>query len=331
MERSKPRSEPLAAVSIGGVARVAGRARYAHEPITFWEKLRYEFKYSNKWAYVFLLPLLIDFLIFTVYMVARVVVLAFQDIKYAQITWVGLEHFRRTITDPLFWNALKNTIVYSVGAVPGGILVALILSELIFRRNERAQTFYKSAYYLPTIVSTVVLAIVWMFIFQPFYGILNYVVGLLGVEPVNWMGNPKTAMPSLIMMNIIGTVGGPVVFLTAAMGGIPSELYDAGKIDGCSEWTRFWRITVPLLRPTLLYLFVVGFIGHFQVFEQIYVMTQGGPGFPGRTETVGYLIYSSAFASLNLGLAAAQSILLFFAILIFSVVQFRIFATDVEY
>jgi multiple sugar transport system permease protein len=226
---------------------------------------------------------------------------------------------------------MKNTTVYTVAVVPGEIIVALVLAEFIFRRRRVVQTFYKSAYYLPAVVSTVVLSIVWTWIYQPFSGILNYFTGLVGAAPNNWLGNPDTAMAAVIFMTIISGIGVPVVFITAAMGGIPTDLYDSAKIDGAGEWARFRRITVPLLRPTILYLSVIGFIGTFQVFEQIYIMTQGGPGYPGPTETVGYLIYTSAFTSFNFGRAAAQSIVLFFAILIFSVAQFRIFAADVEY
>jgi multiple sugar transport system permease protein len=145
------------------------------------------------------------------------------------------------------------------------------------------------------------------------------------------MGNPATAMPSLIFMGIVGTMGASVVFITSAMGGISPELYDAAKIDGASEWQRLWRVTVPLLRPTLLYLFVVGFIGNFQVFEQVYVMTAGGPGYPGATMTLGYLIYTAAFSSFNIGLAAAESVALFFVILLVSVFQFRFFSGELEY
>lgn len=293
--------------------------------------LRDEWRRSNKWAYVFIAPLLIDFLVFTVYMVFRMVLMSFQELYYGQTEWVGLRHFEYIFRDAQFWNSLKNTLIYAAAVVPGGILIALILSELIFRRNQFIQVFFKSAYYLPAVVSTAVLAIVWTWIYQPFNGVLNYFVGFAGIEPNNWLGNPQTALGSIITMSIVGGLGVSVVFITAAMGSIPTEIYDAAKIDGAGEWTRFWRVTVPLLRPTLLYLFVVGFIGAFQVFEQILIMTRGGPGFPGATETVGYLIYNSAFSSLNIGMASAQSVILFFVILIFSVVQFRIFAADVEY
>ncbi len=287
----------------------------------FFDLLRRGIRTSNKWAYLFILPLLLDFLIFTIYPVFRVGILSFQELSYGQVTWVGLQHFRWILHDPQFWNAMKNTTIYTLATVPGANVLALVLSELIYRCSLPVQTFFK----------TVVLSIVWSWIYQPFHGILNYFISLFGMTPVNWLGNPMTAMPAIIFMSIVGGVGVSVVFITAAMGGIPTELYDAAKIDGASEWVRFWRVTVPLLRPTLLYLFVVGFIGNFQVFEQIYVMTQGGPGYPGATETVGFLIYAAAFRSFNIGLAAAQSVMLFFAIVAFSVVQFRLFASELEY
>jgi multiple sugar transport system permease protein len=292
---------------------------------------RHEFRRSNKWGYVFIAPLIIDFLIFFVYLIIRAITMSFQDVSFGTATWVGFDNFARMLREPQFFNALKNTTIYTVGVVPGGILIALIFSEMIFRRSARVQAFYKSAYYLPGVVSTVAMSLVWLFIYQPFGGILNYVTSLFGMDANNWMGNPLTAMPSLIVMGIVGTMGASVVFLTAAMGGISPELYDAAKIDGASEWQRLWRVTVPLLRPTLLYLFVVGFIANFQVFEQVYVMTSGGPGFPGATTTVGYLIYSSAFLSLNIGYAAAESMALFVVILLVSIFQFRFFANELEY
>ena len=291
----------------------------------------YQFKHSNKWGYIFILPLLIDFAIFTVYLVVRGILMSFQALDFGETTWIGLLNYTSLLKDERFYNAMKNTIVYTIGVVPGGILLSLLVSEMVFRRSTMVQAFFKSAYYLPSVVSTVAWSLVWIFIFQPFYGILNYIVGLVGVEPINWVGNPLTAMPAIMFLGIVGGLGASVVFITAAMGGISTDYYDAAKIDGASEWQRLWRVTVPLLRPTLLYLFVVGFIGNFQIFEQIYVMTAGGPGYPGATETVGYLIFSSAFAGFNFGYAAAQSVILFIVIVIFSVFQFRFFSADSSY
>jgi len=295
------------------------------------KQIAYEIKHSNKWGYIFILPLLIDFAVFTVYLVVRGVLMSFQALDFGEFTWVGLQNYINLLKEPRFYNAMKNTIVYTIVVVPGGILLALLVSEMVFRRSTAVQTFFKSAYYLPAVVSTVAWSLVWIFIYQPFYGILNYIIGLVGIAPINWVGNPATAMPAIMFMGIVAGLGASVVFITAAMGGISTEYYDAAKIDGASEWQRLWRVTVPLLRPTLLYLFVVGFIGNFQVFEQIYVMTAGGPGYPGATETVGYLIYSFAFAGFKFGYAAAQSVVLFIVIMIFSVFQFRLFSADVSY
>jgi multiple sugar transport system permease protein len=332
--QDKGRSDPGAQAVVSGAGAVAlPQPAIYREPTTFWGRTLRDIRKSNKWGYIFIAPLLIDFLVFTAYMIVRAVLMGFQEIAFGGVaTWVGLENFRYAIrVDPLFWNAVKNTVYYTGLVVPGTIVVALVLSELIYRRNSRVQVFFKSAYYLPGVVSSVVMAIIWIWIFQPFYGLLNWLVGLFGLGPYSWLGDPKLAMPSLILMSIVGGIGAPVVLITAAMGGIPTDLYDAAKIDGASEWVRFWRVTVPLLRPTLLYLFVTGFIGYFQVFDQIYVMTQGGPGYPPATQTMGFLIYQSAFEKLQLGRAAAQSILLFFGILVFSVIQFRLFAAELEY
>jgi multiple sugar transport system permease protein len=289
------------------------------------------FKKSNKWGYIFIAPLVIDFLIFTAYMVIYAVQLSFQELQAGKFVWIGLENYRSVLANPLTWNAMRNTVVYTIAVVVLGLGMALVLSELIFRRSSRVQVFFKSAFYLPGVVSSIVVALVWTWIFNPFYGILNALTGLAGIPKQNWLGNPNLALISLIMMAIVGGGGASIVLLTASMGGIPTELYDAAKIDGASEWTRFTRVTVPLLRPTLLYLFVVGFIGNFQVFDQIYVMTAGGPGFPPATDTVGYRIYSRAFQSTQFGSAAALSLILFLVILVFSVVQFRIFAAELEY
>lgn len=294
-------------------------------------RLAYAFKKSNKWGYVFIAPLVIDFLIFTAYMVFYAVQLSFQDLQAGRFVWIGLDNYRSVFQNPLTWNAMRNTFIYTVAVVVLGLGMSLVLSELIFRRGTRAQVFYKSAFYLPAVVSSVVVALVWTWIFNPFFGILNALTGLFGIEKQNWLGNPQLALLSLILMAIAGGGGSAIVLLTASMGGIPTELYDAAKIDGASEWTRFTRVTVPLLRPTLLYLFVVGFIGNFQVFEQIYVMTGGGPGYPPATDTVGFRIYDMAFRSVQFGGAAALSLMLFLVILVFSVFQFRLFAAELEY
>jgi multiple sugar transport system permease protein len=298
---------------------------------TFWQQVGHDIRKSNKWGYVFIAPLVIDFAIFTVYLLVHAFMYSLQDIEYGKSLWVGLENFRVMLNTPAFFYSLKNTMVYVILTVPGGILLAVIFSEFIFRRSPAVQSFYKSAYYLPVVVSSVALALVWVFIYQPFYGILNFVTGLFGIAPINWLGNPSTAMLALVAMNIIQGLGGSIVFITAAMGGISTEIYDSAKIDGASEWQRLWRVTVPLLRPTLLYLFVSGFIGNFQVFDQVYVMTAGGPGYPGSTLTIGYLIYSAAFSSFNIGMAAAESVALFVVIAIVSVFQFRFFSGGSEY
>jgi len=304
---------------------------YSASNISRWTQFCSALQKSNRWGYLFILPLVADFLIFTVYMVGFAVWLSFQQFSAGNYTFVGLQNFERILRSPATWNALRNTLVYTGIVVVVGLVIALVLSELIFRRSSKVQIFFKSAFYLPAVVSTIVISLTWYWIFNPFYGILNAIVGLIGIPPQNWLMNPNLALPSIIFMTLVSSGGPAIILLTAAMGGIPNELWDAARIDGASDWTRFWRVTVPLLRPTLLYLFVVGFIGNFQVFEQIYVLTSGGPGFPGATETIGFLIYDSAFRAMQFGQSAALSLLLFAFILVFSIVQFRVFSSELEY
>jgi multiple sugar transport system permease protein len=180
------------------------------------------------------------------------------------------------------------------------------------------------------VVSTVALSMVWLYLYQPMFGLLNFLLGLVGLPPLDWLASPALALPSIIVMTLVSASGVAVVLLTAAMGGIPKDYYDAAMIDGADAWDQFRRVTVPLVRPVVLYLLVIGFVGHFQVFEQIYVLTNGGPGFPPATETVALRIFN-AISGIRLGQAAADSVLLFVFIAAFALLQFRFLRGDVEY
>jgi len=191
--RSDPSAQVIQAIASGASAAVLPQQAIYREPTTFWGRILQDIRKSNKWGYLFIAPLLIDFLVFTAYMIVRAVLMGFQEIAFGGVaTWVGLDNFRYVIQrDPLFWNAVKNTIYYTGLVVPGTILVALILAELIFRRNTRVQVFFKSAYYLPGVVSSVVMAIIWIWVFQPFYGLLNWVVSL-GWGTPSWPCPPSS-------------------------------------------------------------------------------------------------------------------------------------------
>lgn len=279
---------------------------------------------------MFIAPLLIDFALFTAAMVVRSVLISFQELRGGEWRWVGLDNYQFSLADDMFWNALRNTVVYTVAVVLGGLLLALPLSAFIIRRRQAVQTLVKGAVYLPGVVSTVALSMVWLYLYQPMFGLLNHLLGLIGLPAQQWLASPDLALPSLIIMALVSGSGVAVVLLSASMGGIPKDYFDAAEIDGAGHWGQFRHVTVPLVKPVILYLLVIGFVTHFQVFEQVYVMTNGGPGFPPATETVALRIYS-AISGIRLGQASADSVLLFLVIAAFAVFQFKVLSSDVEY
>ncbi|NLT43283.1 MAG: sugar ABC transporter permease [Anaerolineae bacterium] len=244
--------------------------------------------------------------------------------------FVGLANYAATLQDDLFWRSMFNTLYYSVGVVPLGIAVSLGLSQLIFNLGRRTQMFYKAAFYLPMVVSGVVMSLVWLWMFDPVYGLLNWLFQQVGLEPLLWLRSPKTAMPSLILMAVATGQGASIVLLTASMGSIPDPLYESARVDGANGWHEFRHITVPLLRPTILYLLIMGTIGSFQVFNSIYVMTSGGPYH--ATETAVYLLYTYAFQMLNFSRASAIGVILAVILALVSALQYRFVARgSVEY
>lgn len=286
--------------------------------------------WSARWAYFFIAPIAIIFLLFGLGPVLYGFFISLQDVKFGSPSFfVGLKNYVDALKDPYTWNALRVTLIFVVVLVPIATAVHLFLSVLIFRLPERAQTFYKAAFYLPAVISAVILTMIWWWIFNPTYGLANYVLTLVGAGTVPWISRPGPAIIAIIIMSVAGGGGGTIVLYTAALGGIPRHLYESADIDGARGWDRFWNITLPLLKPTTLYLLVTGTVGTFQIFTQVFLFTQGGPA--RTTETVAMLVYDTAFLGLRLGPAAATSILLFGVIALVAVFLFRTFSTDVEY
>ena len=222
--------------------------------------------------------------------------------------FVGLSNYRAVVKDKVFWRAMLNTVYYTLGVVPVGIAISLGLSQFIFALGRRAQTAYKATFYLPSVVSGVVLSLVWLWIFDPVYGLLNWLFTELGLPPLLWLRGTDTAMPSLILMALLTGQGPSVVLLTAAMGAVPETLYESARVEGANTWQQFRYITVPLLRPTILYLLIMGTIGAFQVFRAVYVMTGGGPYH--ATETMVRLLYEHAYVRVDFGRASSIGVIL---------------------
>ena len=281
----------------------------------------------NLSGYVMLLPEILVFGVFLVYPLIRGMLNSFYSFKGPTPVWTGLANFTSVFHDDLFWIALKNTSVYTVLVVPGGILVALVTSWLIYPLGDRAQTFYKGAFYLPGVVSGVVVGLSWKWIFEPTSGLFNYILSLVHLGPVPWLTSPNTALYSLVLMVIMGGQGASIVIILANMMAISQSIFESARLDGCNSFQLLVRIMIPLLRPVILYLTVLGVIGSYQVFDSIFVMTSGGPY--RSTTTLSYLIYQSAFQFFEFGKASAMAALLFLIVFGLSVIQFRFFREDV--
>ncbi len=280
-------------------------------------------------GYAFILPQFSVFFVFFLLPVLFAVVLAFMDYRPTRMSWVGFDNFRRVFTDPLMAVALRNTSIFTLAVVILWLGKALLIAYLIDPLSKGLQTFFKSAFYLPTVTSGVIISLVWLWIFNPTFGLLNAMLNTFGLENIAWLGNTRTALPALIGMQVIMGGGSSIVLLSAALARIPRDLYEVAILDGASRGAMFRNIIVPLIRPVLLYLVVTGTINTFQVFESVYIMTQGGPQF--ATITLVYRIYTTAFQQFNLGLASAQSLVLFAFTFVLAWVQFRWLGQNVEY
>ena len=282
-----------------------------------------------RWAYFFVAPHLVLYCVFFLLPVAWSMVLSLLDYQWWGVEFVGVANYVRVFADPIFWKAVVNTAYYTLGVVPLWLGKALIISALIFPFRKPLQTFFKAAFYLPHVTSAVILSMIWLWIYNPPFGLLNYLLAFLGVDPVAWLGNKLTAMPSLILMQVVMGGGSSIVLISAAMNGIPMYLYEAAELDGARPAQVFLRVTLPLLKPTLLYLVVTGTINSFQVFTNIYLMTRGGPQF--STTTIVYMIYDTAFKQFQFGPASAMAMVLFVITALFALVQFRWLGQEVEY
>lgn len=282
---------------------------------------------KNYSAYLFLLPKLILFSLFIAFPVVWAFVLSFQEYYVlAGSKFVGMENYIKVFKSEAFWVAIKNTLLFTVVTVPFSVISALVIASMIFGLGKLSQSFFRSAFYLPTVTSMVIIAMVWRWMYNYDFGLFNYILGWFGLEQINWLGQSATALWALIIMSCLIPFGAGIIMYLASMGSISQSLYEAARIDGANSFKQWFHITIPLLKPTTLYLVLLSTIGSFQVFTQIIMMTGGGPG--NATETLVHLIYKTGFRDFEYGLAAAQSVVLFIIILFFSVIQFRVLRHD---
>lgn len=278
--------------------------------------------WKQRAAYLFLLPKMILFIAFIVLPVIWAFVISFQEFGIFESEWVGIDNYVATFQNEAFMIALWNTLKYTLVTVPVSILLALTLATLIHPLGRISQSFFRGAFYLPTVTSMVIIAMVWRWVYNYRFGLFNYFLSFFNIPAQDWLNQSDTALWALIIMSILIPPGVGIIMYLAAMGSIPESLYEAAKIDGAGSFQRWWQITVPLLKPTTLYLTMLSLIGSFQVFTQVILMTGGGPG--DATETLVHLIYKTGFRDLEFGLASAQAIVLFVITLIFGLIQYRL-------
>jgi multiple sugar transport system permease protein len=281
------------------------------------------------YAFALISPWLVGFLLFTAGPMLMSMYLSLTEWRLiGEPRWVGLENFRVLFSeDPRFWKALYNTAYYTLFSVPLGLVVALLLA-LLLNQQLRGIRFFRTAFYVPVVTSGVATSLLWLWIFNPRLGLLNYFLGLLGIEGPSWLVSDLWSKPAFILMSLWG-VGGPMVVFLAALQSIPQHLFEAAMIDGANRWQMFRHITLPIISPTTFFLLVMGIIGSFQIFTSAFVMTKGGPA----DSTLFYVLYlyENAFQHFRMGYASALAWVLFVIILGFTVLQFKVAGKWVHY
>jgi multiple sugar transport system permease protein len=305
------------AAAEAGHTRGARRSRKAVEPGD-----------NTRAAYLFLAPALILIGGFFFLPVAAAFVLSFTDFDIYSIAdldnarFVGLRNYTQLTTTPLFWQALRNTFYFALVGGPLTIAVALGAALLVNAPLVRFRTFFRTVYFVPFVTTLVAIAIVWRYLYHTRYGLLNYGLDRIGIGPIDWLGDPRWAMPAIIVMAVWKNFGYSMLIFIAGLQSIPEELYEAARIDGARPLRRFWHITLPQLGPTLLFVALITMIGYFQLFVEPYVMTAGGP--LRSTTSVVLLMYEEGFRWWRMGLAAAIAFVLFGVILTATLIQFRL-------
>jgi multiple sugar transport system permease protein len=279
-------------------------------------------------ARLFLAPALVLIGVFFVLPVLAGLVLSFTDFDIYAIgdpstaRAVGFANYQAVLSNPLFWKALGNTFYFVLVAGPLSVAVSLAAALLVHARATRLRTLFRTIYFVPVVTTLVAVAIVFRYLEHPKYGLLNYALGFLGIPPVDWLGDPRFAMPAIVLLAVWKNFGYNMLILIAGLSNIPEEQYEAARLDGAGWWSQFVHVTLPALAPTFFFVAVITMLGNFQIFAEPYVMTQGGP--LRSTTTVVLLMYEEGFRWWRMGLSAAIAFLLFVIMLAGTWLQLRL-------
>lgn len=279
--------------------------------------------------YLFLTPKLLFFAIFMLYPLARAILLTFQSGAILEgLRFSGIRNYQRIVDDEVFWIGLRNSFLYTILVIPAVIGVGILLAGLL-NRPIRFRPVFLALLIVPTVASTVAASVIWTYLLQMDGGLFNSILGIIGLGPVNWLGTPALVIPIFVALECWRGAGFYTILFLAAMQSIPRHLYDAAAIDGAAGLQAFRLITLPLMRPTILFAAVMATIWNLQLFDSPYVMTKGGPGY--ASTTIVMYIYQQAFKYDRMGLAATMAIVLLVIILVLATIQLRLFRREIEF
>jgi multiple sugar transport system permease protein len=279
-------------------------------------------------GYIFISPFILGVLFWVLIPALTAIWLVFQDWNLvAPARYIGLNNISRLGGDKLFWQAIKVTTIYTLTAVPLGLLMSFSLALLI-NQKVRGIALFRTIYYMPTIVPVIANAMLWTWIFNTEFGLLNAMLHYIGLPKIGWLAEPEWALPALILMSL-WSVGGAMIIFLAGLQGIPEVLYEAAKIDGAGRWAQLRHITIPLISPTLFFNLVIGIIDSFQVFAVALLLTDGGP--QNATLLFVLYLYRVGFRFLEMGYAATLSWVLFFILMLLTVFVFKTVGRQVYY
>ena len=279
-------------------------------------------------GWLFVAPALVVIGVFFFVPVLAALAMSFTDFDiYAladlgNLRLIGLQNYVRLLQTPLFWQAFGNTLYFVVIGVPLSIGVSLGAALLLHSRLVRFRAAFRTALFAPVVTTLVAVAVIWRYLFNTNYGLLNYSLGRLGVPPIDWLGDPAWAMPAIIVFAVWKNFGYNMIILLAGLQSIPEQLYEAARIDGASVWRQFRHVTLPVLAPIMAMVNILTIAGYFQLFAEPYVMTQGGP--LQSTVSVLYFMYEEGFKWWNLGSASAVAFVLFLFLFVLTALQLRL-------
>ncbi len=281
------------------------------------------------WGYLLIAPMMLGFGVFSLLALLASFVIGLTEWNIlTPPQWVGLNNYLRLFQDRLFLQTLWNTARLTLLYVPFALAISLGLA-LALNARIRFRPIYRAVYFLPVLTMPVASAVVWRWLYDPFYGPINGAFGQVGLPQPAWLADTTTALPAIVVVLIWNSVGRDMVIFLAGLQNIPRDYYEAAQIDGAGRWHQFRHVTLPLLTPTTFFLLVTSIISSLQVFDVVYVMTQGGPS--NSTQTIVYYVYEEAFRNFRMGYATAMAVVLFVIVLIFTLLQFRLQRRWVHY